>query len=505
VIVHLSRVLVSLMLLAVAGPAAAATVCEELSKMSLPRAAITLAQSVPAGGFTVPAAGGRGPNPKAFADLPAFCRVAATLRPTSDSEINIEVWLPSAGWNGKYLAVGNGGWTGAIDRNALAAGLQRGYATAATDTGHEGGAGPWMFNREKLADWAYRAVHEMAVASKAIINAFYGDPPKFSYFQGCSAGGRQGMKQVQRYPEDFNGIIAGAPGLDWTSRAVEAVRVAQAMERNPARQLPQPKRAILNEAVLKACDGLDGVVDGVLENPRACRFDPAVLQCRGSEDGSSCLTEAQVQAVRDIYAGSVNPTTGRPLTGLERGGELGWTDFGWTAAARATGVELFRYVVAKDLKWDLARFDFATDVVRAEAAATEMNALEPNLKPFFDRGGRLIHYHGWSDPQISPGNSVQYYERVASALGGPERLAGNYRLFMVPGMGHCGGGTGTSTFDMLAALEQWVEQGRAPDRIPASRMRDGRVDRTRPLCPYPQTAVYSGSGSTDDAANFVCR
>ncbi|HXH24432.1 MAG TPA: tannase/feruloyl esterase family alpha/beta hydrolase [Vicinamibacterales bacterium] len=499
-----SRLLASLVLLMLAAPAGAATVCEELSKMSLPRASITLAQSVPAGGFTPPAAGGRGANPKAFADLPAFCRVAATLRPTADSEIAIEVWLPSAGWNGKYLAVGNGGWSGSIDRNALAAGLRRGYATAATDTGHEGGAGPWMFNREKLADWAHRAVHETAVASKAIINAFYGDPPKFSYFQGCSAGGRQGMKQAQRYPEDFNGIIAGAPGLDWTSRAVEAVRVAQAMERDPARQLPQPKRAALNEAVLKACDGLDGVADGVLENPRACKFDPAVLQCRGSEDGS-CLTEAQVQAVRDIYAGSVNPKTGRPLTGLERGGELGWTDFGWTAAARSTGVELFRYVVDKDLKWDLARFDFAADVVRAEATAAEMNALDPNLKPFFDRGGRLIQYHGWSDPQISPGNSVQYYERLASAMGGPQRIAGNYRLFMVPGMGHCGGGAGTSTFDMLAALEQWVEQGRAPDRIPASRVRDGKVDRTRPLCPYPQVAVYSGSGTTDDAANFVCR
>ena len=273
----------------VAATTAHAATCESLSSAKLTNGTVTSAASVAAGALAQ--AGGRGGA--ALADVPAFCRVAATLTPTKESDIKIEVWLPMAGWNGKLQAVGNGGWNGNIDTNALAGAVRRGYAGTSTDTGHQGGAGPWMQNPEKLTDWAYRSVHETAVAAKALINAFYGEAPKFSYFTGCSAGGRQAMVAAQRYPADFDGVVAGSPGLDWTSRAVSAVRVNQAFENDPAAKIPAAKFAAINAAVMDKCDALDGVKDGVLENPKACTFDPAVLACKGTPD-NSCLTPAEI-------------------------------------------------------------------------------------------------------------------------------------------------------------------------------------------------------------------
>ena len=479
-------------------PAHAAT-CESLSTAKLTNGSVTSAQVVAAGALAQ--SGGRGAA--ALSDLPAFCRVAATLTPTKESDIKIEVWLPVAGWNGKLQAVGNGGWNGNVDTNALAGALRRGYAGTSTDTGHQGGAGPWMQNPEKLTDWAHRSIHETAVAAKALINTFYGEAPRFSYFTGCSAGGRQAMVAAQRYPADFDGIVAGSPGLDWTSRAISALRVQQAFERDAAGKVPAAKFPAINAAVMNACDASDGVKDGVLENPKACRFDPAVLACKGTPD-NSCLTPAEVATVKAIYASPANPKTKREIAGLVPGSESSWTDLGWSGPARSTGLELMRFV-ANDPQWTIAQFNFEADVVRAEDRAGMMNALNTNLKPFFDRGGKLISYHGWNDPQISPLNATLYYDSVVKAMGGPSRVAGNYRLFMVPGMAHCGGGTGTSTFDMVTALEQWVEGKKAPDSIPASRVEGGKVVRTRPLCAYPQVATYKGSGSTDDAASFSCK
>ena len=479
-------------------PAHAAT-CESLSTAKLTNGSVTSAQVVAAGALAQ--SGGRGAA--ALSDLPAFCRVAATLTPTKESDIKIEVWLPVAGWNGKLQAVGNGGWNGNVDTNALAGALRRGYAGTSTDTGHQGGAGPWMQNPEKLTDWAHRSIHETAVAAKALINTFYGEAPRFSYFTGCSAGGRQAMVAAQRYPADFDGIVAGSPGLDWTSRAISALRVQQAFERDAAGKVPAAKFPAINAAVMNACDASDGVKDGVLENPKACRFDPAVLACKGTPD-NSCLTSAEVATVKAIYASPANPKTKREIAGLVPGSESSWTDLGWSGPARSTGLELMRFV-ANDPQWTIAQFNFEADVVRAEDRAGMMNALNTNLKPFFDRGGKLISYHGWNDPQISPLNATLYYDSVVKAMGGPSRVAGNYRLFMVPGMAHCGGGTGTSTFDMVTALEQWVEGKKAPDSIPASRVEGGKVVRTRPLCAYPQVATYKGSGSTDDAASFSCK
>jgi Tannase and feruloyl esterase len=486
-------------------PVVAAGSCESLASLKLPDTSITLAESVAAGGFTEPGArgGGRGGDPAKA--LPAFCRVAATLKPSSDSDIKIEVWLPSSSWNGKLLAVGNGAFNGAIGYAAMMTALGAGYATASTDTGHVGNTGEFALGHpEKIVDFGHRSEHEMTVKAKAIIGAFYDNPLKYSYWNGCSAGGRQAMKEAQMYPADFDGIIAGSPGLDWTGRAAGAVRMAQATKDESSR-IPAAKAQLLHKAVLEACDGTDGIKDGVIDDPTKCKFDPGVLECKG-DDAATCLTKGQAQTARLIYMSPVNPKSKREITGLAPGSELGWTENGWTGSARATGLDQFRYIVFKNPSWDVDKFNFETDIVRAEEVdANIINALDPKLKTFFDRGGKLIQYHGWADPQISPGNSVQYYQRAVEANGGLAKVQASYRLFMAPGMAHCGGGEGPNTFDMVDALQQWVEQKKAPEQIVASHSRNGAVDRTRPLCPYPQVAKYKGSGSTDEAANFVCR
>ena len=496
---------------------AARTSCAALSALSLPAAAITLAQAVDAGPFTPPfdAAQGR-PGADAARPLPAFCRVAVTMTPTRDSAIKIEVWMPASGWNGKYQAVGNGAFSGSIAYPAMMTALARGYATSSTDTGHIGNTASFAAGHpEKVIDFGWRAVHEMAVAAKRIVTAFYDIGPKYSYWNGCSAGGRQAMKEAQRFPADFDGIIAGAPGLDWTGRAAQAVRVMKSLDANEAARLSPPLAQLLHRTAVTACDAQDGLQDGLVADPSRCRFDPSALQCgkalaRQSAEGATaanvCLSPAQVETAKLIYSPVINPKTKREIAGLAPGSELGWTATGWTGSARATGVDQFRFLVFNDPAWTVQRFNVDTDIARAEDAdGGTINALDPNLKPFLDRGGKLIQYHGWSDPQISPFNSTQYYARVREALGAAAKIDAGYRLFMAPGMGHCSGGEGPDTFDAIGALERWVEQGQAPDQIIATHAVEGRVDRTRPLCPYPQIAVYTGAGSIDEAASFTCR
>lgn len=477
--------------------------CESLSQLKLPNTTFTLAQTVPPGGFTPPATGAGAAQP--FSNLPAFCRVAASLTPSSDSDIKIEVWLPASGWNGKFQAVGNGAWAGSISYPALREALRRGYATSSTDTGHTGGGGSFALGHpEKLIDYAYRSEHEMTVKAKAIITAYYGEGPRLSYWTGCSAGGKQALKEAQRYPEDFNGIIAGAPASDWTGRAAQSLRVSQALHWDEVSYIPPATYPLIHNAVLQACDAHDGVKDGVLENPARCTFDPKVLECHGG-DSAACLTAPQVEAARQIYAATRNRATRREITGLQPGSELGWATWGGPQPF-GTSVDHFKYVVYKDPNWDPRSFNFDRDIVLAEKMDDGLiNTLDANLQPFLDRGGKLIQYHGWTDPQISPGSSVNYYKSVVDKIGGTDKVHGSYRLFMVPGMNHCGGGDGPNTFDMVTALEEWVEKGKAPDKIIASRVRDGKVDRTRPLCPYPQVAQYKGTGSIDDATNFVCK
>ena len=306
----------------------AATSCEDLASIKLPDTTITLAQTVAAGEFAPPAApGGRGFPGQAdlFKSLPAFCRVAATLKPSSDSDIKVEVWLPASGWNGKFEAEGNGGWAGVVSIPQMAAALRRGYATAGTDTGHVGGTGSFAPGHpEKLADFGYRAVHEMTVKAKAIVNAYYGNAPKLSYWNGCSSGGREGLKEAQKFPADFDGIIAGAPANYWTHLVTQSIWIGQAVHQEEASFIPQTKYKLIHDAALEACDARDAVKDGVIENPAQCRFDPAVLQCKAGE-AATCLTSAQVEAARKIYAPATNPRTKEVIfPGLMPGSEMGW-------------------------------------------------------------------------------------------------------------------------------------------------------------------------------------
>jgi feruloyl esterase len=495
--------------------ATAAATCESLASLSLPNTTITLAKSVGAGGFTPTKPFQLPPTMlqglPAFKDLPAFCRVAASVKPTKDSDIKFEIWMPVAGWNGRFLGVGNGGYSGEVWYPFMSEPLARGYATASTDTGHEGSvmdASFAMGHPEKVIDFGYRAVHEMTVKAKAIIAAYYGQAPRLAYWNGCSTGGRQGLMEAQRFPTDFDGIIAGAPANYMTRLSAHYVWVGQALHKDEASFIPPTKLPALHNAMLQACDAWDGVKDGILEDPTRCNFDPKMLECK-SADGPSCLTSAQVEAVRKIYGPSINPRTKEPLyPGLVPGGELGWAvGVGQVVPEPmplATGI--FKFVVFKDPNWDYRTFNFDRDSARADkVVGGTMNAIDPNLKAFFSRGSKLLQYHGWADPGITPLNSLNYYKSVVNTMGGSSKIDDSYRLFMVPGMDHCSGGDGPDRFDAVGALEQWRENKKAPDQIIASRIRNGKADRTRPLCPYPQVAVYRGTGSTDDAANFACK
>ena len=438
--------------------------------------------------------------------MPAFCRVAATLTPTPDSEIKNQ---KSSGFR---LKAGTASYAGTETEDGADPFPRRPWRPEyskqlrhrhdqPSDMTARAEALRWGIPK-KLIDFGYRATHEMTVAAKEIIHAYYGESPKLSYFVGCSAGGRQGFMEAQRFPEDYDGIVAGAPGLYWSGRALLAMWIAQAEHRDEASYVPPAKYRLIHDAVLSSCDAMDGVTDGVLENPMRCKFDPKVLECKGS-DTSNCLTPPQMQTVRSIFSTPVDPHTGKTFfPGLAPGSELGWATMGGPRPL-SLGFDLFRYVVFKDADWDFQKLDFKNDVPRTLKASTDLDALDPDLKKFSARGGRLIQYHGWSDPQISPITSVEYYQKVLAKMGA-KNVPDFYRLFMVPGMAHCGGGDGTSTFDMLPALENWVEHKKAPEQIAASRVRDGKTDRTRPLCPFPQVATYKGGGSTDEAASFTC-
>ena len=486
-----------------------AATCDNLSNLSLPQATITMAASVRAGSFAPPPSFSLRlqPGDVAYKDVPAFCRVAATLRPSSDSEIKIEVWLPSPEvWNGKFMAVGNGGQAGEIYYHKMGLPLTLGYAVASTDTGHEGKGDDGSYalgHPEKVVDFGYRAVHEMVMKSKAIIAEYYSRSARFSYWNGCSTGGRQGIEDLQRYPGDFDGVIAGAPAINPRS-AAQIMWVAQAVHKDVASFIPASKFPVIQKAVLKACDTNDGVNDGVLEDPRSCKFDPAAILCKGA-DGPDCLTASQVETARKIYSPAINPRTKeRIFPGFEPGSEKGW---GFAASAQPPQLTLtgLKNRVFKDPNWDYKTFNFDSDVALIDRESQAVNAMDPNLGPFFSHGGKLLQYHGWNDTLIAPENSVNYYTSVADKLGGANKVNDSYRLFMVPGMAHCRGGDGTDRFDVISAMEQWVEKRKAPESIIASRYADDKPGRTRPLCPYPQVPAYKGSGSTDDAANFACK
>jgi feruloyl esterase len=429
--------------------------------------------------------------------------VTAVLKPVSDSHIEVEVWLPIDGWNGKFQAVGNGGWAGVISYTALADAVGRGYAAASTDTGHTGNNALFAIDHpDKLIDYAYRAVHEMTVKSKAIVSALYGQPARLSYWNGCSTGGRQGLMEAQKYPDDFDGIVAGAPANYHTHLHTWDLSVAVPALLNPERAVPQAKLALLNRAVIDACDARDGVKDGLLNDPRSCAFDPAVLLCR-STVSETCLTAPQLESIKRMYAPARTASGSLVFPGKDPGSEIGWTAI--AGGTQPANVSLGSFQVAyNDANWNWKMFDLDRDLeVVDERVGTIVNAVNPDLSRFKARGGKLILFHGWNDTAISAGNTVNYYESVRSAMG--SKQDDWMRLFMAPGMQHCGNGPGPNRADYLAALEGWRESGTAPDHIVASHATNNVVDMTRPLCPYPQLAQYKGSGSTTDAASFMCR
>ncbi|HEY2645973.1 MAG TPA: tannase/feruloyl esterase family alpha/beta hydrolase [Candidatus Acidoferrales bacterium] len=476
-----------------------AAACDHLASVTLSNTTVTSAHVVPAGQFKPPA----GPN-SGYGDLPAFCRVSMTIKPSSDSDIKSETWLPLSGWNGKFQEVGNGGWNGDIQYGALADGLRRGYATASTDTGHEGGSASFALGHpEKVIDFGYRAIHETALQSKAVIAALYGSPQQLSYFTGCSGGGRQAFAEAQRYPDDFEGIVAGAPGYDRTNESFQLVSIGQSISRDPAAKISPEKLAVLHQAVLDACDALDGVKDGIISDPTRCKFDPEITLCKGA-DGATCLTRAQVETAKKFYAPLKDPKTGEEVfPGFMPGSELRWS--GLIEGPMVMAGDLFKYVVFQDPKWDYMSLDVGKDLALARKIDNEtISPTSANLKTFFGRGSKLIIYHGWADQNIAPQSSIEYYDRLVKTLGQKE-VNNSVRMYMVPGMGHCGGGEGPNVFDTLTALEKWREKDAAPAEIIASQIAKGSVVRTRPLCPYPQTAHYKGSGNSDQAENFVCR
>lgn len=498
-----STFVVALVAVLVPSARAMAASCEELATLTLANTTLTSVTTVAAGAFTPPNAAAGAPL-RAYAALPAFCRVAATLRPSSDSEIRIEVWLPMSTWNGKFQAVGNGGWAGSLPYPALAAALSGGYATVGTDTGHTGNTAQFALGHpEKVIDMGYRAVHEMTVQAKRVIDAFYQRPPQLSFFNSCSTGGRQGITEAVRFPADFDAIVAGAPAVDWMHLHAGRMALNQSVNKTPLHVIPPEKYPLVHAAVIAACDGLDGVRDGVLENPIACRFDPQELACKAG-DAQGCLTAPQVDAARAFYEPVTDPATGAVvMPGLQRGTELAWGTLGGPQPI-VNSIEAFKYVVFQDAAWDWRRFDLAADLRRGdEADKGVLASANPDLRTFVERGGKLLMYHGWSDPQIPPGNTVSFFNEIVRRLG-EEEVGRSVQLYMVPGMNHCQGGPGTDTFDKMAAIEQWVATGRAPAQIPASHLTNGVVDRARPLCPYGQVAKWGGSGSTDQAENFSC-
>lgn len=490
--------------------------CDSLAALKLPDTTVSRTKVVDAGAFSPPVnpqagagRGGRGSD--VFATLPSFCRVVASVKPTADSDIQIEVWLPASNWNGRFQAAGgaagaNSAVAGGINFPALANSLLAGYATAGTDNGHQGATLAFAPGHpEKLIDFGHRATHEMTVKAKAIVEAFYGNKPSYSYWNACAAGGRQGLQEAQRYPADYDGVVVTAPANNWSRLQSWSMWVNQQANRTQAGVIPAAKYPAIHRAVVEQCDLLDGVKDGIIENPARCHPRLDVLAC-GSGDTIGCLTPPQIETANAIYAPAVDVQNGRTVyPAMPPGSELGWAALaGPTVPYYA--METFKYLVFNDPGWapEKRPINLGADVVAAGRTAAPITADNPDLSAFFARGGRLIQVHGLTDPLIAPGDSVDYYTRVRAKVG--EAVAsGSMRLYLVPGMNHCQGGEGADTINMQAVVEAWVERAQAPTTVIASRVVNGQVQKTHLLCPYPEEAVFKGSGSPDEAASFECR
>jgi Tannase and feruloyl esterase len=513
-----------------AAPAAADS-CSNLMNVSLPNTVITLAQTYTAG-QTVSG------TTKAPVGL---CRVAGTIKPGNQSNIHFEVWIPTDGsWNGKYQQIGNGGFAGSISLSGIANAVSRGYATAGTDDGTSGpppGAPAFIGTPDVLLDYGFRAIKATSDDSKAIINALTGHAPIYSYFVGCSDGGREALQEAQRFPNDFDGIIVGSPVNDQVGEFgssylynMQATLTGPQTNGIPDAYIPASKLPLLSNAALARCVGKDGGVatDAFLSDPRQCSFDPGVVQCKHGQDPNSCLTPAQVEAAQKIYDGPHDHGI-LLFPGLEPGGESApgdWTTWITGSSSAAPGAQYtLGFGFGCDLMQGVASCDYlGIDLVQQDDAARQifqpiLSSVNPDLRPFKAHGGKMIQYAGWADAAIAPENGLNYYRKVTHTIGDPQDF---YRVFMVPGMAHCSGGAGPNAFgngtsngpvidadhDLVKALERWVEQGIAPDRIIATHYMNNvpaqGVAFQRPLCPYPERGEYVGNGNPNDAANFQC-
>lgn len=418
----------------------------------------------------------------------------------------MEMWLPIAGWNGNFRGTSPNGLGGVINYNAMGVGLLDGFAVASTDTGHVGGDTAWMQVPDKITDFAGRAMHETTVAGKAIATAYYGTAPKYAYMIECGGGSAAALHEVQKFPADYNGVVVGGHAAHLTRQIFGQLWLWQATHPNGMAILPNAKLKVVHDAVLAKCDMLDGVKDGLLENPPRCTFDPKEIECR-SNDGADCLTTMQVEAVRKIYAGPSNPRTKeRVWSPLYRGSELDWSFFSDAPAPIGIATSTLRMIL-EDPAWDAqtSAVDYDRHVAAADRSdIARANASNADISEYVMRGSKLILSGGWNNALVPAGAVLDYYQRVEARLG-IENTRKGVRLYMVPGMIECNGGPGTDTFDMLAVMRRWVEHGQAPTEVPASRVEYGKIVRTRPLCPYPQVATYRGTGSTDEAKNFVCK
>lgn len=501
--------------LALAAPGRAqTTACAQLASRHFDHTSITYARDVPAGSLAAPS--GRSRTPSTV--LPAFCRVEGVVEP----HVGFELWMPQHGWNGRLLSLGSGGFGGSINEGELAAAIVNGYAVTANDTGHRGNGYAWMHDPVALRAWGHSATHDVTGPAKAIVRVFYAKGPAFSYFNGCSTGGAQAMEEAEFYPGDYDGIVAGSPGMNYSGLMMSFLWGLKTTTDHGT--LSPRKLQLLHTAVLKQCDTADGVKDGVLENPLACDFHPEQLLCAGP-DTSSCLTKDKVKTADLIYQGPRNPRTGAQIypgfvPGSEASGELsgGRSFSGWSliqgALAKQYAIPLLKNMVFGP-DWDWTSFNFDRDYTRVESTVhANIDATNPDLRAFQAHGGKLIMTQGWDDQFNAQTYPIEYRDEVIArfaASAGPAKATtavnGFFRLFMVPGMGHCGGGTGPTDMDALGAVRTWVEVHQAPDRLVAKKEKAaaaGSAPMTRLLCPYPETSRWTGQGSTNDATNFVC-
>jgi feruloyl esterase len=526
------------------GPSPAATdidACARLAGLKLEHgqveSATAQAAKAPVQGARLPGMSGNPGEGSPVAGLPAFCRVVGSLHPEPGSNIRFEVWLPADGWDGRLNGIGTGGFAGSIDYLTLGLSLKAGQVGASTDTGHAGSAfeSAWAKGHpEKVRDYGWRSIHLTTVAAKTIVGNFYGRRPERAYFIGCSGGGRNGLMEASRYPEDYDGIIAGAPAAMWSDLGLAMINTAKAQSA-PRAAIRTDQARLLQAEVLRQCDSLDGQADGLVADPRQCQFDASKLAC-GASDSPQCFTPPQIAALQTIQAGP-RDTKGRqvvggyPPSGSEAGTpapQLGWEGYILTKpGAQPQGgplvAGLLRDVVQKPFATPTS-FDFDKDTARLrKALATDLD-VKPDLRRFFDRGGKLILWHGWADAAIPPDNTLKFHQRVLSSSG--PRARDSTRLFMVPGVQHCMGGTGPAAFgqlnapqpgdtperSMAAALQAWVETGRTPQTLVARRgfggvmgMPEAKPERQRLLCAYPAQAVLRDGADPDQAASYACQ